>query len=80
MKSYCSGQHEVIAENLSTAVVSDLNTLVKSIRDDRRKVEGLFLFLRIMKEENNKNYDVGGGCISIYSIYYVLYCDGFPSN
>ncbi|XP_023341734.1 formin-binding protein 1-like [Eurytemora carolleeae] len=32
-----AGQHEVIAENLSTAVVSDLNTLVKSIRDDRRK-------------------------------------------
>jgi len=32
-----AGQHEVIAENLSTAVVSDLNTLVKSMRDDRRK-------------------------------------------
>ena len=29
---------QVIAENLSTAVVSDLNTLAKSIRDDRRKV------------------------------------------
>jgi len=32
-----AGQHEVIAENLSTAVVSDLNILVKSMRDDRRK-------------------------------------------
>ena len=33
-----AGQHEVIAENLSTAVVSDLSILVKSMRDDRRKV------------------------------------------
>ena len=33
-----AGQHEVIAENLSTAVVSDLTTLVKSMKDDRRKV------------------------------------------
>lgn len=32
-----AGQHEVIAENLNTAVVSDINTLAKSIRDDRRK-------------------------------------------
>ena len=32
-----AGQHEVVAENLSTAVVSDLNTLVKSMKDDRRK-------------------------------------------
>merc|ERR1711971_468076 len=32
-----AGQHEVIAENLSTAVVQDLNTLVKSLKDDRRK-------------------------------------------
>jgi len=32
-----AGQHEVIAENLSTAVVSDLTILVKSMRDDRRK-------------------------------------------
>jgi hypothetical protein len=28
----------VIAENLSTAVVTDLQTLVKSMKDDRRKV------------------------------------------
>ena len=33
-----AGQHEVIAENQSTAVVSDLTTLVKSMKDDRRKV------------------------------------------
>jgi len=32
-----AGQHEVIAENLSTAVVADLTTLVKSMKDDRRK-------------------------------------------
>ena len=38
-----AGQHEVIAENLSTAVVSDLNILVKSMRDDRRKVRKLLL-------------------------------------
>ena len=38
-----AGQHEVIAENLSTAVVSDLNILVKSMRDDRRKVRKLSL-------------------------------------
>ena len=37
-----AGQHEVIAENLSTAVVSDLNILVKSMRDDRRKVRKLY--------------------------------------
>ena len=44
-----AGQHEVIAENLSTAVVSDLNILVKSMRDDRRKVRKLcptMIFLR----------------------------------
>ena len=28
----------MIAENLSTAVVTDLQTLVKSMKDDRRKV------------------------------------------
>ena len=28
----------MIAENLSTAVVADLQTLVKSMKDDRRKV------------------------------------------
>jgi len=32
-----AGQHEVIAENLSTAVVADLQTLAKSMKDDRRK-------------------------------------------
>ena len=33
-----AGQHEVIAENLSTQVVHELNTLVKQLKDDRRKV------------------------------------------
>ena len=32
-----AGQHELIAENLSTAVVSDLTTLIRSLKDDRRK-------------------------------------------
>eukprot|EP00088_Acartia_fossae_P071657 TRINITY_DN9894_c0_g1_i1.p1 TRINITY_DN9894_c0_g1~~TRINITY_DN9894_c0_g1_i1.p1 ORF type:complete len:588 (+),score=132.18 TRINITY_DN9894_c0_g1_i1:144-1907(+) len=32
-----AGQHELIAENLSTAVVADLTTLIKSLKDDRRK-------------------------------------------
>ena len=35
-----AGQHEVIAENLSTQVVHELNTLVKQLKDDRRKVSG----------------------------------------
>ena len=33
---------QVIAENLSTAVVADLQTLVKSMKDDRRKVTTLW--------------------------------------
>ena len=33
-----AGQHEVIAENLSTQVVHELNALVKQLKDDRRKV------------------------------------------
>ena len=33
-----AGQHEVIAENLSTQVVFELATLVKVLKDDRRKV------------------------------------------
>jgi len=32
-----AGQHELIAENLSTAVVSDLTSLIKSLKDDRQK-------------------------------------------
>ena len=33
-----AGQHELIAENLSTTVVLELATLVKQLKDDRRKV------------------------------------------
>ena len=33
-----AGQHELIAENLSTTVVMELSTLVKQLKDDRRKV------------------------------------------
>jgi len=32
-----AGQHEMIAENLSTSVVQELSTLVKQLKDDRRK-------------------------------------------
>ena len=40
-----AGQHELIAENLSTQVVAELAALVKALKDDRRKVSGrLFLF------------------------------------
>ena len=33
-----AGQHELIAENLSTSVVLELASLVKQLKDDRRKV------------------------------------------
>ena len=33
-----AGQHEMIAENLSTSVVLELSKLVKELKDDRRKV------------------------------------------
>ena len=32
-----AGQHEMIAENLSTSVVQELTVLVKQLKDDRRK-------------------------------------------
>ena len=40
---------QVIAENLNTAVVSDLNTLAKSIRDDRRKVRDTGIATRVSR-------------------------------
>ena len=33
-----AGQHELIAENLSSSVVQELSTLTKQLKDDRRKV------------------------------------------
>ena len=33
-----AGQHELVAENLSTQVAVELNALVKNLKDDRRKV------------------------------------------
>jgi hypothetical protein len=33
-----AGQHELIAENLSTQVAHELSNLVKQLKDDRRKV------------------------------------------
>ena len=34
-----AGQHELIAENLSSSVVQELSTLTKQLKDDRRKVK-----------------------------------------
>ena len=45
-----AGQHEMIAENLSTTVVQELSSLVKQLKDDRRKVKKKYsgsLFLRL---------------------------------
>jgi hypothetical protein len=53
--SLLAGQHEVIAENLSTAVVADLSSLVKSLKDDRRKVGIYSLFLSVA--DLNPNLD-----------------------
>ena len=36
-----AGQHELIAENLSTSVVLELASLVKQLKDDRRKVSNV---------------------------------------
>ena len=33
-----AGQHELIAENLSSSVVQELSSLTKQLKDDRRKV------------------------------------------
>jgi hypothetical protein len=35
---YMAGQHEVIAENLSTGVVREVQNLVRELKDDRKKV------------------------------------------
>ena len=39
-----AGQHEMIAENLSTSVVQELSSLTKVLKDDRRKVSSSFQF------------------------------------
>ena len=38
-----AGQHEMIAENLSTSVVQELSSLTKQLKDDRRKVSSFQL-------------------------------------
>ena len=45
-----AGQHELIAENLSTTVVLELATLVKQLKDDRRKV-------RVDGDTSTKNFE-----------------------
>ena len=44
-----AGQHELIAENLSTSVVLELASLVKQLKEDRRKVS----FKMTIKNEND---------------------------
>ena len=39
-----AGQHEMIAENLSTSVVHELSSLTKQLKDDRRKVKYYILW------------------------------------
>lgn len=34
-----AGQHEVIAENLQTHIIREVNILVKDFKEDRKKVE-----------------------------------------
>ena len=38
----------MIAENLSTSVVQELSTLVKQLKDDRRKVMYYFVLILIL--------------------------------
>ena len=38
-----AGQHELIAENLSSSVVQELSSLTKQLKDDRRKVSSYTL-------------------------------------
>jgi hypothetical protein len=33
-----AGQHELIAENLQTDVIKEINILIKDIKDERKKV------------------------------------------
>ena len=36
-----AGQHEVVAENFSTAIAKEVVTLVKDIKDERKRVSNL---------------------------------------
>jgi len=57
-----AGQHEVIAETLSTQVVHELSALVKQLKEDRRKVrtsiaqgeEENWIFVRWLRPEMGK--------------------------
>ena len=48
-----AGQHELIAENLSTSVVLELASLVKQLKEDRRKVS----FKMTIKNGNDVSID-----------------------
>jgi len=48
-----AGQHEVIAENLQSDVIREINCLVKDIKEERKKVSiitrQLFIYLYYME-------------------------------
>ena len=48
-----AGQHELIAENLSSSVVQELSTLTKQLKDDRRKVYAQLLYLNEVEGMNS---------------------------
>lgn len=40
-----AGQHEVIAENLRSDVIKEINCLVKDIKDERKKVHNIIIIV-----------------------------------
>lgn len=42
-----AGQHEVIAENLRSDVIKEINCLVKDIKDERKKVHNNIIIIII---------------------------------
>lgn len=61
-----AGQHEVIAENLQSDVIREINYLVKDIKEERKKV---FLWKHILRIFYTHLYDTI--CIYIYLTIYV---------
>lgn len=55
-----AGQHELIAENLSSSVVQELSTLTKQLKDDRRKVIMPNLILEWSWRHMNSTHDTIG--------------------
>ena len=59
-----AGQHELIAENLSSSVVQELSTLTKQLKDDRRKVYAQLLYLNEVEGMNSTHDTVGHRLVS----------------